>query len=144
MKRGLIKGLILSLFGALAIVFLPTNILATWTTGNGNKTPVGASSNFASTVANPVAYYDSNYFPTVEGAVKSANNAGGSKTVYVIPGTNPTINKSFTINSGITLCLPYEGTTYYTTPSDSGNATLALPETTTYVKSKVQNVLATY
>ena len=72
------------------------------------------------TAATAVAYYDSIYFASVEAAVNSANNAGGSKTVYVIPGTNPTISESFVVNSGITLILPYEGTTYKNSTIESG------------------------
>lgn len=134
MRHRLIKSMILAVFGALTLALIPANISASWTTGSGNREPIGASSAFTGSVANPVAYYDSKYFPTVEGAVESAN-AAGSKTVYVIPGTNPTIKRSFTINSGITLCLPYEGTTYINSPAS--NSTLVQQDNATYMKSKV-------
>ncbi len=64
-----------------------------------------------------VAYYtDANKkkhsFTTIEGALASAGADSQGNTVYVIPGTNPTIYKSCTVKSGDTLCLPYEGETY--------------------------------
>ena len=64
-----------------------------------------------------VAYYtDANKkkhsFTTIEGALASAGADSQGNTVYVIPGTNPTIYKSCTVKSGDTLCLPYEGEAY--------------------------------
>nr|MCR5184784.1 hypothetical protein [Bacilli bacterium] len=66
-----------------------------------------SSSVTATTGTAPVAYFDSRYFTTIEAAVTAANNDGSAQTVYVIPGTNPTVTQSFTINSNITLRLPY-------------------------------------
>jgi len=93
---------------------------STWVVGEGqagedtyivkdldDATPIKAGS------AAAVAYYDSTYFPSIEGAIKSAGTA--TKTIYVIPGTNPTIkgnknnlgNYELTIPSNITLNFPY-------------------------------------
>lgn len=44
------------------------------------------------------------YFTSIESALKHTS----SGNVYVIPGTNPTISSDCTINSGVTLNLPYE------------------------------------
>lgn len=86
-----------------------------------------------------VAYYDSNYFPTIESAVASANETGSSKNVYVIPGTNPTITQSFDINSNVTLIMPYSGETY----NSGKNTTASSPNSTdfeaaTYVKNIIK------
>ena len=105
-------------------------------------TPVLTNHNYESTSAtktlqytvNAVAYIDSTYYGTVEAALEAAVSG---KTVYVIPGTNPTIKTDATIKSGVTLCLPYEGTLWgsqtsevqggsakYATQHAFGNATL--------------------
>lgn len=55
-----------------------------------------------------VAYFGSRYFTSIEGALKAAEEDSGANTVYVIPGTNPTITHSCTIASNDTLCIPYE------------------------------------
>lgn len=44
------------------------------------------------------------YYTSIESALKSTS----SGTVYVIPGTNPTISHNCEIKSGVTLALPYE------------------------------------
>lgn len=44
------------------------------------------------------------YYTSIEAALKSTS----SGTVYVIPGTNPTISHNCEIKSGVTLALPYE------------------------------------
>lgn len=113
----MIKRFSFKLFVLLVLLLVPTTVLSgysNWTSGG-----TGGVNDVSSQIATPqeqlpVAYYDSNYFPTVEGAVNSANSVGSAKTVYVIPGRNPVIKRSFTINSNITLCLPYDGTTYFT------------------------------
>ncbi len=51
-------------------------------------------------------------FTSIEGALTAAGNDASTNTVFVVPGTNPTIHSSCTIASGDTLCLPYEGETY--------------------------------
>lgn len=55
-----------------------------------------------------VAYFGSRYFTSIEGALKAAEEDPSANTVYVIPGTNPTITRSCTIASNDTLCIPYE------------------------------------
>lgn len=40
-------------------------------------------------------------------------DAQSGDTVFVIPGTNPTITENCQIKSGVTFCLPYEGESFY-------------------------------
>jgi len=61
-----------------------------------------------------VAYYESKFFSSVEAAVESANLEENGKTVYVIPGTDPIISRSFTINEDVTLKIPYSDETTLT------------------------------
>lgn len=56
----------------------------------------------------PVAYIGSTNYGTVE---KALNAAVSGNTVYVIIGTNPIIKANCYIKSGVTLALPYDGTT---------------------------------
>lgn len=51
-------------------------------------------------------------FTSIEGALAAAGKDTNANTVFVVPGTNPTIHKSCAIASGDTLCIPYEGETY--------------------------------
>lgn len=54
-------------------------------------------------------------FTTIEGALNAAGKGteeNFDNTIYVFPGTNPTINSECTIASKDTLCIPYEGETY--------------------------------
>ncbi len=44
------------------------------------------------------------YYLTIESALEHTT----SGTVYVIPGTNPTITRDCEIKSGVTLCIPYD------------------------------------
>lgn len=62
-----------------------------------------------------VAYFGSRYFTSIEGALKAAEEDPSANTVYVIPGTNPTITRSCRIASNDTLCIPYVGTTWQET-----------------------------
>ncbi|MDD6226926.1 MAG: hypothetical protein PUB23_04210 [Bacilli bacterium] len=71
----------------------------------------------------PVCYIDSESrkFTSIEKAVEVANlesSQSNVKTIYVIPGTNPTISKIITINQYVKLYFPYEGTTV----EDSGRS----------------------
>lgn len=74
----------------------------------------------ASNSNNKVAYFKDSKgatrsFTTIEGALNAAgkgNETNFANTIYVIPGTNPTINTECTIASKDTLCIPYEGETY--------------------------------
>lgn len=59
--------------------------------------------------ARPVAYISSDTsvkYTTVE---KALDVAKSGETVYVIPGTNPTIKNNAIIKTGVTLCLPFDG-----------------------------------
>lgn len=52
-------------------------------------------------------------YTTIEKALSVAKDETAyNDTIYVIPGTNPTITSDCEIASGDTLCLPYEGETY--------------------------------
>lgn len=74
----------------------------------------------ASNSTNKVAYFKDSKgatrsFTTIEGALNAAGKGTETdiaNTIYVIPGTNPTINTECTIASKDTLCIPYEGETY--------------------------------
>ena len=62
---------------------------------------------YPDTTAQKVAYTQNNgtntYYTTLYAAIK--NTKAG--TIYVIPGTNPTLDKSVSIANGVTLSLPY-------------------------------------
>lgn len=62
---------------------------------------------YPDTTAQKVAYTQNNgtntYYTTLYAAI--SNTKAG--TIYVIPGTNPTLDKSVSIASGVTLSLPY-------------------------------------
>lgn len=74
----------------------------------------------ASNSNNKVAYFKDSKgatrsFTTIEGALNAAGKGTETdfaNTIYVIPGTNPTINTDCTVESKDTLCIPYEGETY--------------------------------
>lgn len=58
-----------------------------------------------------VCYNDSTkyYYTTIEKALAEASNdTNNNDTIYVIPGTNPTIKSDCLIAAGDTLCLPYD------------------------------------
>ena len=62
-----------------------------------------------------VCYTGDNKFTTIEKALEFATNKENinvANTIYVIPGTDPTITKDCTIDKIDTLCLPYEGKTW--------------------------------
>lgn len=66
---------------------------------------------------NPTTFYTS-----IE---KALSKAKSGDTVYVIPGTNPTIRYDCEIKSGVTLCLPYEddlATTHTATTNRKNNS----------------------
>ena len=74
----------------------------------------------ASNSNNKVAYFKDSKgatrsFTTIEGALNAAGKGTETdfaNTIYVIPGTNPSINTDCTVVSKDTLCIPYEGETY--------------------------------
>ena len=61
-----------------------------------------------------VAYIGDTYYGTIENAVTYANEKGGG-TVWVVPDTSGKviIENTCTIGAKVTLCLPYDGTTYF-------------------------------
>lgn len=120
----------------LSTIFGIYSVAAQW---NVQKDVAGVTNSAikATNGAKAAAYFGTRYFTTIESAVNAANETGSAQNVYVIPGVNPTINESFTISSNITLILPYEGTTYKTTPTTYVNKYAAQDASTTYMKSKV-------
>ena len=83
----------------------------------------------------PVAYIGSTNYGTVE---KALNAAVSGNTVYVIIGTNPIIKANCYIKSGVTLALPYEGTT---TLDRNGSAATFGDETASLVASNMKTNL---
>lgn len=107
MRKGKRKPLLFGLIGLLAFSFIIPTVAASWVATY--KVPGEATSNSTATSTTPVAYFNNRYFSSVENAVIAANNTGSTQTVYVIPGTSTTIkNTNVVINSGITLCLPFQ------------------------------------
>lgn len=60
------------------------------------------------TNAHKVAYTRSGSTNTYYTTIESALSKTSSGTIYVIPGSNPTITKDCTVKAGVTLSLPYE------------------------------------
>ena len=96
---------------------------------------------FEESTVSPVCYISGpnpQYFTTIEKALEVAGSMDGSQTVYVIPGTNPTITRQCVVASNTTLTFPYEGTTYER--SDDGDDFLsgfATNNAATYCKNSV-------
>lgn len=84
--------------------------------------------------ANAVAYIGSTNYVTIESALRNAKS--GDK-VYVIPETNPIINQSCIVKSGVELYIPYESETWENRES-SGIANFA-DSTTSYVNTYRKN-----
>ena len=100
-----------------SLVVFSFSILAMSMIGYGSwiiYSPTAFKSDFkiAKTTEKKVCYIGNTYYTTIERALKDAADSTANETIYVIPGSNPTITKSCTIASGDTLCLPFEGTTY--------------------------------
>jgi len=83
-----------------------------------------SDSDYSSTT--PVCYNKSTsiYYTSIE---KALNSASSGQTIYVIPGSNPTIKKDCTIASGVTLTLPHG--VDLSTSYDSSTKKLTLVET---------------
>lgn len=62
---------------------------------------------YPDTTAQKVAYTQNNGTNTYYTTLYAAINNTKAGTIYVIPGTNPTLDKSVSIASGVTLSLPY-------------------------------------
>ena len=86
----------------------------------------------------PVAYLggSSTYYGTIEKALL-ANTSG---TIYVIPGRNPTIRTNCIIKSGVTLCLPYEGTKWGNDASEVQGGQHTYAKDNAFGKSCTSNV----
>lgn len=162
MKNKFIKLSALSMLGLLAISFLPAQSLASWQTGEGGRTPVGASESFNAVTADPVAKIGSKYYPTIEGALYEAGlSASSSNKISVIvlpnPGTKtqsgsnyyiePTvyITKNCTIKSYVNLIIPFSldnvGTPSTSSASTSGTYGIINQATpTSFADSSFANV----
>ena len=109
------KGTRLSLFLTAVLGFLSISVgRAAFQTGENGATD---SYDGRVTLRKAVCYISGSpnvYYPSIEKALKVAENTSGSQTVYVIPGANPTIKGDCTIASGDSLILPYadDGTTH--------------------------------
>lgn len=107
-----IKSSIFSLLSFLAIAFLSIGS-SYWNVNLANKKDFPLTS----VSKEEVAYFkdtegNKRSFTSIEGALAAAEKDTSANTVFVVPGTNPTIHKSCAIASGDTLCIPYEGETY--------------------------------
>ena len=82
------------------------SVTYTYTSSSGNYVESATGTLTANVSVSPVAYLSgaNTYYGTIEKAL--ANTSG---TIYVIPGRNPIIRNDCTIESGVTLCLPYDG-----------------------------------
>lgn len=141
MKKG--TRLTLFLAGVLALLSIGVGHAAFQTGENG------ATDSFDGTVTlrKPVCYISGTknvYYASIESALSVAEKSTGSQTIYVIPGTNPTIRKDCTIASGDSLVLPYadDGTThsvekFEASDSDCQGTAFADSNPSAYRKSQV-------
>ena len=141
-RWGLLSTMLIGLFG-LSMVF--STAFASWSTG-ASETPmldiVSTTTQVTDatdhvTAHKAVAKIGTTYYTSIERAVADANSTSSGTTIYVIPGTNPTIKKSFTMNSNVTLILPYSGDTYYTKPVYTTSIGITMPDDSTNMKLKV-------
>lgn len=107
-----IKSSIFSFLSFLTIAFLSIGS-SYWNVNHANKKDFPLTS----VSKEEVAYFkdtkgNKRSFTSIEGALAAAGKDTNANTVFVVPGTNPTIHKSCAIASGDTLCIPYEGETY--------------------------------
>ena len=96
------------------------------TESNAKLTPFGN--------ANAVAYIGSTNYVTIESALRNAKS--GDK-VFVIPGTNPIINQSCIVKSGVELYIPYENEVWENRES-AGIGNFA-DSTTSYINTYKKN-----
>ena len=112
----------------LSILFFPLLLI----TGFSNWVIIGSkTATVAISPSSAIAYLSndtSTYYTSVEKALSVANSTTSNVTVYVVPGTDAYIYRDCTINSNVTLSLPYEGTT---TLSRSGNSSSFADATST-------------
>lgn len=107
-----IKSSIFSFLSFLTISFLSIGS-SYWNVNHANKKDFPLTS----VSKEEVAYFkdtkgNNRSFTSIEGALAAAEKDTNANTVFVVPGTNPTIHNSCAIASGDTLCIPYEGETY--------------------------------
>lgn len=107
-----IKSSIFSFLSFLTIAFLSIGS-SYWNVNHANKKDFPLTS----VSKEEVAYFkdtkgNKRSFTSIEGALAAAGKDTNANTVFVVPGTNPTIHKSCAIASGDTLCIPYERETY--------------------------------
>lgn len=111
-----IKSSIFSFLSFLTIAFLSIG-LSYWNVNHANKKDFPLTSVFKEEVAyfyfkDTTGTKKKRSFTSIEGALAAAEKDTSENTVFVVPGTNPTIHNSCAIASGDTLCIPYEGETY--------------------------------
>lgn len=109
----------------LVLLFCTVTVsFASWITTQGSTVEIGLPETTEG--LKKVAYLASDkttFYTSIEKAVDVANNKGGD-TVYVIPGANPTITRSFQINTGVTLIFPYSEELYTVDKNVVGNEDL--------------------
>ena len=131
------------LFSLLASLVVGTSLgigvgRAYWLSATAEPSPTTTTVDVQEITGQPVAYFNNRYFASIEGAVTTANQLGQEVTVYVIPGSNPVIKKSFSIGNKVTLCLPYNDKDYYIKNSGwHGSYPDAIANPGTYLKNLV-------
>ena len=132
MKKKLVSFLSIILFPLLIITGYSSWIIVgekTATVGTNGLGPTGGK----------VAYVSSDtskFYTRIEKALEVATSG---QTVYVLPDSNPTIYKDCEIKSGVTLCLPYDGTTYKHSNKDFTSGQLFSDTDSTYVDNNRRN-----
>lgn len=113
-------------FALFLIPAVDCSFISGGTESNAKLTPFGN--------ANAVAYIGSTNYVTIESALRNAKS--GDK-VYVIPGTNPIINQSCVVKSGVELYIPYEKEVWENRES-AGIGNFA-DSTTSYINTNKKN-----
>ena len=96
------------LFSIILFPLLIVNGYSSWIILGEEKIEVANSA--LDSVSAKVAFLTSDtskIYTKIEKALEVANSSSSSETVVVIPGSNPTINNNCTINSNVSLILPY-------------------------------------
>ena len=109
MKKNLIILLTILLFPLLLITGV-----SSWVIVGEKSLEVGTNASSSTYVCYINSDTEGNRYTRIEKALEVASSTN-KDVVYVKPKTNPTIYKDCVIKSGVTLCLPYEGTTYENT-----------------------------
>lgn len=140
MKR---KNLVLSSTFLATIVSLPSIALSSFiiTNTESNEYNLGLSDKKE---AKPVAYIAGNEavkYTSIEKALDVAKHDENSNTIYVIPGSNPTITDNCIISNGDSLIMPYEGTTYMDETRDTVKNDLFADGNLAQVKKNRKNLI---